>query len=108
MAYWQFDLTFVNLGALPEGAHAIDFFLQSSRPVGGSLGAAGDIPATGNLDLTASTTAPDYGSPFELSSEDKAWFAVTVLDSAYPPETLASYLLGPYTVGDVGTEVPAP
>ena len=109
MAYWQFDLTFTNLGALPAGAHSIDVYaIISGPPRPGGLAATADMPATGDLVLTTSTAAPAGGNPFELPPEAKVWFEVAVLSESPLPETLDVYLLGPYTVGDIGTEVPAP
>lgn len=111
MAYWQFDLTFVNLAALPAGAHSIVVYAMISVSSSGGLSFGADVPATGNLDFTTSTAAPEYGNPFELPPEAKVWFEVSVMNDVAPPnppETLGIYLLGPYTVGEIGTEVPAP
>lgn len=109
MAYWQFDLKFVNLAALPAGAYSLGVYAMFST--GDERWFEADVPATGDLSVTLSTAAPPYNSPFELSSEDKAWFQVTVLTEFVfpgPQEYLSIYQLGPYTVGDIGTEVPAP
>ena|SRR5690554_3584498 len=111
MAYWQFDLTFTNLGALPEEAHAIAIYGLFSIQGSSNISTGNLVPATGDLVLTANTAEPDYGSPFEVAPETKVWFEVTVMDGTEPPnppELLAVYLIGPYTVGDIGTEVPAP
>jgi len=106
MAYWQFDLTFTNLGALPAGAGAIGIYtILSGPPWPGNLSSGAPLPATGDLDFTLSTLSPSYGDPFELPPETKVWFEVTVLtEAASQGETLDAYLIGPYTVGEVGTE----
>lgn len=103
MAYWQFDLTFVNLEALPAGADNLTvqgIFASPYDYVG--VGLAVSPPGS----LTASmNTIDDVYDPFELAPSEKVWFMVDVEASG---QRVLSTLLGPYTVGDIGTEVPAP
>lgn len=105
MAHYQFDFTFVNLAALPAGAYHIGlnlFFENYEYDYGYGL-----IPASGDLTITTTTAAPDYGPPFELSATDKVWAQVAVTTDQ-PKKYLGVYVIGPYEVGDIGTEVPAP
>ena len=59
MAYWQFDMTFTNLGALPAGAGAILADAIFSIPGVGELSPGAEVPATGDLYFTTSTAAPE-------------------------------------------------
>lgn len=109
MAYYQFDFTFVNLTALPAGASLMELYLVFSPAQYDSW--YGVIPGSGDLTITTDTSAPDYGDPFELDATDKVWIEVSVLSDLTPPnqpDVLGLYLIGPYNVGDIGTEVPAP
>lgn len=109
MAYYQFDCTFVNLAALPTGASGISVYMIFSVPEGAS--GYGAIPVSGDLTISIDTSAPEFGDAFELAATDQVWLEVTVPGEPVapdPPNNLAAYMLGPYLVGDIGTEVPAP
>lgn len=111
MAYYQFDLKFVNLGALPAGAGEIYASALFSDGDASVIGEVGIVPASGDLTITIDTSAPSFGSAFELASTDKVWFSIEVSTEYTGPGTLeylSSYTIGPYTVGAVGVEVPAP
>ncbi|WP_138436326.1 hypothetical protein [Marinobacter shengliensis] len=106
MAYYQFDLTFVNLAALPAGASLIDVganFSDLSSLTGYEM-----IQGSGDLTVTLDTSQPQFGNPYEVDAGESIWFTVSVVAGTPPSEFVAIYTIGPYLVGDVGTEVPAP
>jgi|SRR5690554_4196130 len=99
MAYWQFDLTFVNLGALPAGSEvlAIQAVFENSQHF---ITGQSAFSPPGSVSVPMSTTNGQNGS-FELDYSAKVWFMVTVI--ANNQRALAT-TLGPSTVGDIGTE----
>jgi|SRR5690554_3710203 len=109
MAYWQFDLTFTNLGALPEGSAVI--LVRTFSSTGFEAVHFRALPESESLTVSASTAEPGgtiIGNypPFELIASDQVWFVVMLASSANTVPNL--YSIGPYTVGDIGTEVPSP
>ena len=71
----------------------------------------GMLPESGDFTVSASTAEPGgiiLGAfpPFELAASDQVWFTVMLADGSNTMTNL--YSIGPYTVGDIGTEVPAP
>lgn len=109
MAYWQFDLTFTNLGALPAGSSGV--LVNTLSSTGSDALHFGILSGPGDLTIGASTAAPGGSAlgpfpAFELSASDQVWFTVMLADGSNTMTNLHS--IGPYTVGDVGTEVPAP
>lgn len=68
----------------------------------------GMISGPGDITVSASTaepgSTPDGSFPtFELIASDQVWFSVLLIDDTN--KMTALYSIGPYTVGDIGTEV---
>lgn len=111
MAYYQFDLNLINLAALPSGANSYSVRLIFSGS-NESPARYFDEPFPASQSITVDTRDAEPGSsfpppPFELSATDDMWVdieAVNINGSDYLAQM--KYTLGPYTVGDVGTEVP--
>lgn len=113
MAYYQFDLTFTNLGALPASTYdwGVRFFFSDSTETVTRY-FEGPFPASQAITVDTRNAEPDSPNPppaFELSASAYMWVEM----QAYRMEggdffTVLLHTLGPYTVGDVGTEVPPP
>jgi len=106
MAYWEFDLTFTNLGALPEGSLVLVVRAMSST----GFEAVRFEMLSGSESLTLIPSTADPGGTilgdlptFELDASDEVWFTVMLSNGSNTMTNL--YSIGPYTVGDVGTEV---
>lgn len=101
MAYYQFDLTFVNLAALQASGGTL--IVDSVPAPGSGASGSGTIPASGDLTVSVSTLNPDYGRPaFELDPSDEIWFLVFVYVNNV---TVHAKMIGPYLVGDIGSVV---
>lgn len=103
MADWQIDLTFVNLGAMPE-IKTLYFSVEASNGWGETPYMAPDE----NGQIAASVTLSG------AVATEKCWVIVHAFSGPLPegpgefPDRTGIWVLGPYTVGDIGTEVPAP
>lgn len=108
MAYYQFDLTIINFSAYLMATPNFYDLKVTARFSGSDLydnaaysGGAGDF-----IYFTSNTSSPSTFAPFELSASDKVWFDLESEDEN--GLLIEAWRVGPYTVGDVGTEVPAP
>src|SRR5690554_549592 len=102
MAYYQFDLTFVNLGALPEDADSIRVAAITFDAVSFQ-----SIPASGDLTITLDTLGdPPFIPAEDLDPSDLVWFEVLVYSGG--SVVVGAYMLGPYAAGDEGTEISGP
>jgi hypothetical protein len=113
MAYYQFDLTFINLEDLPPGSFAISVQLKIGvAGIGPNKNAAyDDLPTSGDYSLSYSTAGPPSGDPFQLDATDQMWIVAEIYSEYTGPDTdqlLVHHALGPYSAGDIGTVVAAP
>lgn len=113
MAYYRFEIK-VDAGAHPDANVLIGEGVISNGQKAELNADPGFGPGTadglGGYSVLNISTEPGIQVGYDgadLSGSEEIWFRLVEVDAA--TSTIRKvYLIGPYTVGDIGTEVPAP
>lgn len=115
MAYYKFDLDFINTQSWSSGADYIDMDVWFESMDGGFYeDREGPFNSTESFSFDTSVGDPggDWPPPFEIQPEERVWVTIRlwkeVSQDPYKQNIVGAYALGPYIASEIGTEVPAP